>query len=263
MRSARAILLLAALASGAMCVGGAYLIARRAQRFHEENPRQQFAFLPIVERHFSFAGRPVSLLDDPASPESPWIELRYGEASQRIRVSIPPKHRLPGLLRHDQWLRVALFAPVSGITVEQFKEGVADGTIQSRLAVVTRSVAPGTDPLTTGAIDKKGWTFDFYELTPDGAIEHQHLKYPTTRGNKPPKPGELQENTWQFQAALMLMPQVGGVGPTRNFFGDALSAAGWLLPLSAFSGLACTVSLTFAFATGRRRARAGDSPSRA
>jgi hypothetical protein len=251
MLPSRPILLAVALASGVATVLLAWRMAVVVAEFHRQNPREQYAFLPVVERRFEFHGREVSLEDDNTTPETPWLVLRYADQTRRVRVTVPPRHRLPGLLQHEEWLRVALFAPVSGMSVEQFKEGVTAGTIQTRLVVATRNTAAGADPETRGAANKKGWTFDFYELTADGRIEHEHLKYPTTRGVRRPKPGELQENTWQFQAALMLMPQVGGVGPTRNFFGDALSAAGWLTPAAAFAGLICTLSLAFAMAPRR------------
>ncbi len=98
------------------------------------------------------------------------------------------------------------------------------------------------------------WVFDFYELKPEGGFpSHEQLRYPTKSGTSKPVEGELHENTWEFQAALLLMPKGGvDVGPTHNFYGDALAAASWTLPLSAFSGLVAVLSFTFAVAANRR-----------
>jgi hypothetical protein len=248
MRSRRSIALVLAALTGGVSLACGVGMARRVAAYHEAHPRHLFAFLRVHNREFTYAGRPVRLADDRSDPANPYLVVTYGDATERLRVTIPGDYRLPDLLPHEDWMRVLLFTPLSGMTVEEFERRVQDGTARARLVIVTRTPRAGTDPRTWGSVMKKDWSFDFYELTESGVIVHEHLKYPTTRGVAPPKPGELQENTWQFQAALQLMPQAGGVGPTHNFFGDALSAAGWLLPLGAFSGLACTLSLAFAFA---------------
>lgn len=252
MNRSRIALGLVAASCGVASVWSAYQTAREVAEFHREHPPQVFAFLPVGHTAFKFGGRDVTLTEDRATPDSPWIDVRYGEASQRIRVTIPSRHQLPALLGQDDWMRVMFFAPMSGRTMPEFRKGVEDGSIETRLVIATRTPPPGTDPTTWGAVRKADWTFDFYELRPDGSIDHEHLKYPTTRGMKAPKPGELHENTWEFQAALMLMPQAGGVGPTRNFFGDALVAAGWYLPVACFTGLAATIIGAFTIAPRRR-----------
>jgi hypothetical protein len=97
------------------------------------------------------------------------------------------------------------------------------------------------------------WAFDFYELMPQGGFYHEHLRYPTKTGAKKPVEGELHENTWEFQAALLLIPKGGAnIGPTRNFYGDALAAANWTLPAAAFSGLTAMLAVAFALAPRRK-----------
>jgi hypothetical protein len=222
----------------------------RVRRFHEESPRQLFAFQPIVDRAFTFEGREVSLTDDKADPANPKLIVRYGDHTLPLDVAVPGRYELPGLLSHTDWLRVLRFMSKSGLTEEQFQQRLNSG--EDRLAIVTRTPPKGVDPKTWGSVWKKAWVFDFYEFKKDGTIEHQQLRFPSKSGTKRPIEGELHENTWEFQAALHLMPNAGQTGPTRNFYGDALAAAGWSLPVAAFAGLAACFGLAFLFAPRKR-----------
>jgi hypothetical protein len=233
------------------------IMARRISSFHRDNPREVFAFYAVSKPEFSYRGRPVTLTNDLTDPANPVLVVDYGGAVERVNVSIPGNFKLPDLIPHDDWMRILCFAPAQGLSPEQFVEKIRSPDFEYRLVMVTRTPRPGTDPKTWGSVWKKDWVFDFFEFMPDGTIlKHPRLKYPTTRGVRKPKEGELHENTWEFQAALQLMPQAGGVGPTHNFFGNAMAAAGWTLPLGAFAGLVCTVALAFSFAPSRRSAPA-------
>lgn len=246
--------LLVAVASGAALLWSGVVLARRIEHFHEVNQRQIYFFQRVQTREFSFAQRPVRLADDLSIAGTPYLVLHYGDRSERIRATVPPepgspRWNLPDLLPHDDWLRVLRMAPGGGLTPEEFRTRLEAGQLDERLILVARIPNPGADPRTWGSVWKKDWSFDFHELTRDGEIvKHPRLRYPTTRGVKAPREGELHENTWQFQAALQTMPQAGAIGPTHNFFGNALAAAGWMLPLAAFSGLLCTLAIVFAFA---------------
>lgn len=256
-RSRRIAIVLALLgAAGALACGAG--IARRVAKFHEENPREIFAFKPVEKREFTFAGRPVTLNDDRSIPEQPYLVVTYGDTVERLRATVPGDPRLPDLLPHKDWLRVLVFAPASRRTTEEFLEEFDRVPDNYRLAIVTRTPRAGVDPQTWGAAWKRDWVFDFYEFNREGGFTRERLNYPKRGGIRKPEPGELRENTWQFQAALQLMPQAGGVGPTHNFFGDALSAAGWYLPGAAFAGALCTFAIAFAFAP-RRRTAASDA----
>jgi len=239
-----------AVASLAMLGTCTYVMIKRVQRFHTENPRTVFAFQPVDQRAFSFAGKQVSLTDDKSNPSDPKLLVNFGGEQLTLDVAIPGRYELPDLKSHQDWLKVVRFMPKSGFTEEQFHEQLNLG--KDRLAIVTRTPPEGVDPSTWGSVWKTAWIFDFYELKPAGGFEHKTLRYPTTRGIATPKEGELQENTWEFQAALQLMPNAGKTGPTHNFYGDALAAAGISLPMAAFSGLAAAVGIAFAFAPRKR-----------
>jgi hypothetical protein len=234
-----------AVLTGLICLGFCVEMMRRVARFHDEVPRQIFAFQRVILQSFSFAGRDVVLEDDLSNPEQPFVVVRYGSDELRLRVTIPGNPVLPPEVRHADWMRVMRFIPAAGMTVEEAKRKIDTGEIPDRLVIVTRTPRAGVDPQTWGSVWKRDWEFDFYEFLPEGGFRRERLSYPTARGARQPRPGELQENTWQLQAALHLMPQAGAIGPTRNFSQDGLSAAGWTLPLAAFSGLVCAIAIAF------------------
>ncbi|GJQ29943.1 MAG: hypothetical protein HBSAPP03_18270 [Phycisphaerae bacterium] len=244
-----------ALLSGAACVYFGLGIARTIGEFHKNHPREIYAFKTIGEPAFTFGGIPVTLTNDLAIPDQPYLVVKYGEDDLRLRVTVPGDYRLPKLIPHNDWMRVLAFAPAVNKTEREFLDDLTRNN-DYRLVIVTRTPRPGVDPKTFGAAWQRDWSFDFHEFVRGhegrgGGFTHERLEYPTTSGNKPPKPGELRENTWQFQAALQLMPKAGGVGPTHNFYGDALAAAGWRLPAAAFSGAIGTFAIAFAFAPRR------------
>lgn len=249
--SQRPLLLLVALLSLLAMVVAAWGLSNRIQAFHAERPRNVFAFQPLDLREFKYAGRPVTLVDDLEVPSTPHLIVSYGDQQVRLRVTIPGNYDLPGLLAHTDWLRVLRFAPLTGLDIKDFEAKVRAGEITDRLVFVTRTPRPGANPDTWGAVWKRDWEFDFYELLPDGTIAHERLGWPTYKTGQKPKPGELVENTWQYQAALQVMPGAGRDGPSYKFTDDAMSRMGWTLPVGAVSGMALVLSLGFAFAPKR------------
>ncbi len=118
----------------------------------------------------------------------------------------------------------------------------------------------------TADVRRDQWRFDFYELLPGGGFEVQtSLRFPESgssllrrqnnaklKGEPIPQrdPGELQERTWQYGAALKVMPRA----PAITFENQALRAAGWTLPVSSASVLGLMFGIFFAFAPARVRA---------
>lgn len=255
-RNLRPRLLLGALALAGIlvCMACLGIMVKRIVAFHEQNPRVFYQFKQIDLREFNYAGRPITITDEPEKGSAEAVIVHYGDQTLRIRRTLPPGvDGLPGLQEHVDWLRVMRFADASGMSQEEFQRRLGSAELPDRLVFITRSSRPGANPESWGKVWKRDWSFDFYELKPDGTIEHDRLRYPTAMRMKEPKPGELHENTWQFQAAMYLMPQGGNAGPTRNFRNDALAAAGWTLPASMFSGLTGVIAIIFALAPVRRR----------
>lgn len=254
MRSPRKRLLALAVVCVIATVVIAALMVKRIGEFYREHPPQTYVFMPVDGREFTFAGRPVSLVDADVGTDKESLIVTYGDTVEKLRVTIPGNHKLPGLAPHSDWLRVLRFAKFEGPDIQTLQAKMEAGEVADRLAIVTRTPAAGADPNTWGAAWKQDWVFDFYEFKPAGGFEHERLKYPTVSGVRKPIEGELHENTWEFQAALQLMPTTPGVAPAHNFYGDALSAVTWLLPAGAFTGVVGTFALAFALAPAKRRA---------
>ncbi len=236
-----------------LCVLGIALMAWsgvsfafRAAEFNRTSGRKFFAFWTVDQREFGFAGREVRLTDANRNGVR-FVDVTYGDALLELRATIPSPYELPGLQTHADWLRVLRFADSTGMTFEQLQAKIEAGEVVDRIAIVTKSQLPGADE-GWGRTWRKDWVFDFHELNPDGTISYERLGYPTGRVGTDPKPGELAENTWQFEAALHLMPRHG---PTHKFTRNALSSPGWSIPLFAVGGVLCAFGFAFAIAPPR------------
>ncbi len=250
----RRIWLVTALACLAVFILSLAALARRIGAYNAGSGRTVYAFNEVHQRGFEFAGRPVTLVDDDKEGQSA-VVLRYGEAEKRLLASVTPGDaQLPGLARHADWLRVLRFAPFHGRSSEEFKQHLDAGN--DRLAVVTRRPAGARDPH-TDEVWNRDWQFEFDELLPDGTIGTEVLRYPKTKGDKTPKPGELRPGTWELDAAMLMMPNnppdsLNFGRPTAAFRDDALKNAGWTLPAAVASALGLVASL--AVLMGPRRA---------
>jgi hypothetical protein len=258
----------------AICVA---LMITSIQRFNKENPRRLFATKRVYEREFTYAGKPVKFTDifpagTPAthkdgrpsfnSPQTPAdaLEIAFGEgdSAQRVRVPVhvPSTVTLPDLLAHNDYLRVLRMVETTGRDMRETLAKMEKGEVPDRLIIVARipPALPTQQELETwGKVWKKRWAFDIWELLPDGTIhQERRLRYPTGGPFRQAKEGELQDNTWQFAAALTTMPQEGGIGPTVKLFNNALRAASLALPGAMFCGLGLSLCLAFAFAPGKR-----------
>jgi hypothetical protein len=180
------------------------------------------------------------------------VVVRYGDRELRVPATIvPASPRLPDLVRHRDWLQVFRFAERGHASIHEFESGIRTGHIRDRLAMVVRIPPPGNDRPAPGEVFRKDWSFDLYELRPDGGFDHERLAFPKGRRTQP---GELVEGTWEFYAAMLTMPTLGK--PSPKFTGDSLPAMGWTLPVAGFSGLLLTFTAALLFAPQRRVAEA-------
>lgn len=232
-------------------VVSATLMARKVAAFNREHPPAVFYFMPVNLTQFTYADREVTLTDEgkPAEPDpgAMWfLNVRYGADELKLRVTIPGDPRLPGLVPHMDWMRVLRFAEGKGMSLQALRDKVERGEVPDRLVLVTRTPEPGADPETFGRNNKRAWLFDFYTFKPEGGIERERLRFPHTSMRSKPKPSaipRLEENTWQYQAAMLVMPP--GSITSQKFERDALGAMGWTLPATSLSFVAVLVTLVF------------------
>lgn len=227
------------LAGLALMLTSGVLMWQRVGNYYKEHKRALFVYYPLDVRECTFAGKPVKLVDESVDAV-PYLDIHYGEETLRLPVTIPGQYDLPGLAKHMDWMRLMRFVDGSGMDFRQTMADLKAGKLQDRLLIATRTPRPGADPSTWGTVWKRDWVFDFYEFKPEGGFAHERLRYPTTRFGQKPKDGELRENTWQYQAALQLMPKDG---PTYRFTDTGIQAAGWTLPGTALGGLLFLVGL--------------------
>lgn len=242
--------------AGAVMVLSASVMAGRVAAFHRENKREVYAFQAVTSREFTYAGRAVSISDE-ESPSGLSVLVRYDDDVLRLNPTMASDRRLPGLLPYEDWLRVLRFVSATGTTLDRLRRQMDAGEIRDRLVIVTRAPEPGADPSSWGEVNQRAWSFEFHEFKPEGGFEHQRKSFPVKRradlrtGTVPPAPAdELKENTWEFQAALMVMPPARG--PSPQFSDDGLHAMGWTLPATSVSMLTMIGALMVAAAPRRR-----------
>lgn len=230
-----------------LCVSVTFLTARLV-RFYKENPTSHWVFQELDSRLFSYANRNVSLDDEKDPSGVRWLNIAYGDDKLRLRVAVPHRQHdilvAKGLAAHRDWMRVVRFAEVSGMDADDAVKRMKQGEIRDRLAIVTRTPRAGVEAETWGEAWRKDWTFDFYELRPEGGFIAEKLHYPTTRRGEAPKDGELREGTWQFDAALLTMPKSGV--PSQQFLNTGFKAMGWTFPAACLSSVILAVAATMA-----------------
>ncbi|HLO39946.1 MAG TPA: hypothetical protein VK176_02915 [Phycisphaerales bacterium] len=243
--------LVAVVACIAMLLSG-FTMAQRIAAFHKENPREIFAFQRVDFEDFNFAGRHVKLAGEEQDGIE-YVRVTYGDHDERLLVTLPGEKGLPLLLRNEQWLRVLLFASAMNKSLDQLHTELREHKVEPRMVIVTRTPRPGEPLAYAGRLNPRAWTFDFYELLPQGGFKHEKLAFPTSKVYEKAKEGELRENTWQYQAALSVIPS--GISPKPKFTDDGLKAAGWTLPATSLSTLVMLGAIGLAASKSGRFAR--------
>ncbi|MBO6739821.1 MAG: hypothetical protein JJ916_08190 [Phycisphaerales bacterium] len=251
-------------------------LTKRIGAYYERVDHPLFAYNEVASTDFTFAGRDVSIEEIQRSDDSLAIRVEYADESLELDVVYPPKHALPTLFdRQREWFGMYFFADRSGMTLQEFEEGIASDEIQLRLAIVTRTpfgVEPAKDPRhesigrteneTTGEARRDLFRYDFYEFKRDGTIELESKRFPESgksfmrrrvnaelRGEPEPERAddEIREYTWQWGAAIKVTNRPPPITQERQ----ALLNAGWTLPVAAGGFLMLAVSFFFAIAPPR------------
>ncbi|KAA0213957.1 MAG: hypothetical protein DYG94_03220 [Leptolyngbya sp. PLA3] len=265
---------------------GAWTMGRRIAAYNREHPREHPYFIEVGVTDFEFAGREVTVRDQLDAEGAGQVVVDYGPDSASIDVGVPNPLPLPGLARHEDWLRVLIVGEPGGRTYEQFRQAVRDRDITPRLVFVSRHLNPGVDDSRFGIevdqssreygeVMRKRWTFGFLELRTEGGFRQWTRHYPESarsfdgrvlaaaRAGQPApqrSPDELAEDSWEWYAALTVIP--AGKAPNRSFRNDALSSAGWALPMTSAGVIGSIGCLAFALAPRRSdRWSAAERPS--
>lgn len=245
-----------------------YFMAVRLNAYNEASGREIYVFQPIYARHFMWDDRRVSFTDEVDADGADVVVLHYGDDTIRLRSglrSLPEE--VPGLQRHESWLKVLRFAPRSGMSIEELQASIDAGSADDRLAAIVRLQRPGVDQDSFGQVMRSDWRFQIVELLPGGGFDEQVLLFPESerafnrrvsaarRAGEPAperREDELVFGTWQFDAALHVMPKSGP--PTPQFGRGAMDALGWTLPAATILFFISAISLAMAFAPERVRA---------
>ncbi len=242
-------------------LGTGWIMAKRVGSFNAHSDRRVFAFDTRNDTKFEFSGKPVEITTNRTDVANQMLIVRYGDETLKIRATIPGNEHLPGLLAHEDWMRLVRFGVMTGRTMKEFKRDLGNSPdLPDRLAIVTKVPRPGSDPNSWGQIWIKDWSFAFYEFQPQGGFKTAHYRFPTNKMGQAPKEGELPDNTWEFQAALQLMPQQARERLIGKYNSDAMHQLGWTLPAAAVCGSVCIFALGFAIAP-RRYGASGASPT--
>jgi len=262
--------------SVATLIFSSYSLAQRIHKFNDERDAPLFSFIDIQNTSFEMFGHHFDM-EETTIDNQPFVRVNFADDELLLPVTIPPQHQLPTLFdRQRNWMSMMIMADRSGLSLKELDQRIDSGEITPRLIIATRTPfgAESTKEKNFDSIEHKEdwawgesrrdlWLFDFYEMNPDGSITaHQPLRFPESgksllrrqnnaklKGEPIPErePGEIVEYTWQYGAALKVMPRA----PAITFENQALRAAGWTLPTAAASILTLIASVFFAIAPAR------------
>jgi len=252
-------------------------LTQRIGAYYDRVDHPLYAFQQIVSTDFSFDERRVTVEEIVSDRGEPAIRVTYGDQELLLPVVFPPKHELPTLYdRQREWMTLVFFADRSDMTLQEFHRRIAADEIPLRLALVTRTPFgfKGDEGRFEGIEREQNWAvgevrrdkfrYDFYEFKRDGTLAHETKRFPESgksflrrrvnadlRGEPEPQrdPNELQEYTWQYNAAIQITNRPPPITQERQ----ALLDAGWSLPVAAAGFLMAVVSFFFAIAPERTR----------
>lgn len=256
--------LLLTLLSAAILAAAVPSFISRARAFNASRETLHLKKVPMSARRFTAHGRDATLTDALSDSGHAALQLTYGDQSRLLPVRPPPAKDVPDLLIYGEWLAMLRIIPVTPSGAPRPGATEAD----DRYLLIVRQPPEGFDPDSWGSVRRKEWTFDFYELRPDGAIASTSYRFPfperegmtskqkEERIAKLPEAirslPELQERTVEYDAALYAIPKLSV--PNYRFKDTAFnwSVAGWTLPAAGLSILGLLAGLALTFAPRRR-----------
>lgn len=226
-------------------VGLSVSAAAMASRLSHRNLGVVWFGQPFSDPKFKYADLPVEIetLDPDASGSQ--ARLRIAWRGESLIFDLEPgmrdDPRLPGLLRHDDWLRVLVMA--QGERDEQeLERAIERGEINPRLIISMRLPAKDFEPGSWGAVRRKEWRYRFVELlppsvSPDRAFEVIESTYAELDRLGDPvyrAANQREGEAWKYYAMQHVTPPTLVRAKSRPIAG-AMEAMGWTWPASAAS----------------------------
>ncbi len=254
----------------------ALTLPQMVERLREHNRAtgaSLFKIEPALDPEFSFRGEPVRV-EDVRNGDARSLTVHYRGDSFSIALDGAVDDRLPGLVKYESFLR--FFSIASARPVER-EEAVAYEQQPWRLFVAARHTPPGENPETWGAVERKKWQYEIYELLPAGAAAPEPLPEPSGTlvnaygklASVTPVSGFESSEAWarwtfnmsalpdyertiQYAAAIEVTPPLHR---PRNVFTDTgLNALDWTWPAAGTAILGAMVGgLILASSFARRR----------
>ncbi|HBS28336.1 MAG TPA: hypothetical protein DEB06_02545 [Phycisphaerales bacterium] len=232
-------------------VGLAVSIPAMARRLSQRAITVVWFDEPVTTPEFAFKGLPVVVRTRaPGAGNLGAVEIDWRGTTSRFEIDpgVKDDPRLPGLLRHEDWLSVLLFAQ-GARSEDELKRALADGSITPRLVVGMRLPAPGVDPETWGQARKRDWRYRFVELLPDGPVEESVRVAEGTFGELDNlgdpdwrRAEGREEEAWKYSVMMRMTPStLFRVSARERPVQSALAAMGWTWPVAGSSFALLTV----------------------
>jgi len=235
-----------------------------------DNPMVYFQD-PIPYEAFDFRGEPVTLTlvndpedipaagnpdqrleTDPAQDDTMALRLDFRGESIFFPLRDPmDQQNFPGATPNERlaliggWFKVLQF--VDGVSsVDEIRQGLADGSVKTRLAVAARYQPPELEP-TWAAVQRQNWLYRIAELKPeaDDPIELQQRTYREldaigtpgrrTEADLIPNPDQRAEQLWLHYTMQQVTPPRFFRAKDRDL-DLALDAMGWTWPAALAAG---------------------------
>lgn len=234
-------------------------VTMMASRLGKRDNHLVFFGKPIADSEFGYRGEHVSIVTVDAPVEAGGgrgtqrtLEIRWrgGVYSTPIVDGMREDDRLPGLLRHSEWLRVLTYAE-GARTDAEIAAAVDAGTITPHLIVAMRSPPEGFDAGSWGSVRRREWVYQFVELLPPPPLSPGEARavsspepFKVTRGTyaeieKLGEPGYRraegrEADYWQYAAMEQVTPATLFRSKNRNM-NDAMASMGWTWPAAGTS----------------------------
>jgi hypothetical protein len=219
---------------------------------------------PVPEPRFTFMGSKGEVRAADPAPDDPdqlprlRITYRGAEVSFPIEEGMRDDPRLPGLLRHEDWLRVLIFAEGARSEAE-LDQALVTGEIIPRLVVAMRLPAPGYRAGSWGDVRRREWRYRFVELLPEAVSDEPFAVHESTYAELD-RLGDpvyrrlhgLEADLWKYQVMMHVTPSTLYRAKNKPVE-DGMKAMAWTWPAAGMSVMSIVAGLALWFGAGSGR----------